>query len=463
MSGYSRLSSSHKCIAQLGESRLLIGGWTELTCISLPSLSPILSLQFPKQWVKHLCPFNSISFLYSLSDQGVFLYDFDRKASIQLQTKKADSPIIQIFVLGVDQSVMVMRETAIEIFNGQNLGFVGTFSIENKGFSGLIRGIHKGHRALIADNQGGIYIVWMEGDRVKYDLLGTVDAPLSLGVSVEERKVFVGCKGKIEVFDVFEAGKIGSFDVGDQQVEFVQPDDNELSIVYLSPKGFMSLSTLSGQSTPHPVEPLSTSALNGSAAQPPSDAKGLSRVLSQPGLRGSKAYTVRIDDQPYIVFICEFSLWLCQSKDPSAPQPLSQSLCVLSLKHSALAEALEAKRQLNGSTLDLESRNFEKAERTSNENYSGRLNFARSLALKTKESLDKYLSERDKPRKCIVCFDNEKSVIFQDCNHLAVCSSCAGSNLFPTCVICRKPVRGRFEAVLVENSENYDAYFEGLL
>ena len=187
------------------------------------------------------------------------------------------------------------------------------------------------------------------------------------------------------------------------------------------------------------------------------------KVLSQPGIRSLKAYSIRIEDQPYIIFLYGSSLWLCQSKDPSAPDPLSSSLYFLSEKHDALARTLENKRQLNSSTLELESRNFEKSERISSENYNGRLRFARSLASEAKETVESYIGDREKPRKCIICCDNEKSIIFQNCYHLAVCTKCMDTSKFKDCVMCRKPVIGRIEVVLAANNHSYETYFEDLL
>ena len=41
---------------------------------------------------------------------------------------------------------------------------------------------------------------------------------------------------------------------------------------------------------------------------------------------------------------------------------------------------------------------------------------------------------------CVVCFAEKKNVLMMPCRHICVCATCAASNLFKLCPICREEV-----------------------
>jgi hypothetical protein len=71
-----------------------------------------------------------------------------------------------------------------------------------------------------------------------------------------------------------------------------------------------------------------------------------------------------------------------------------------------------------------------------------------SLEGQVKRSLDRIIkakeiasSNLDDARKCVVCRENPKSVLFMDCRHLCVCKDCGHHNVLVRCPLCREIIR----------------------
>lgn len=39
---------------------------------------------------------------------------------------------------------------------------------------------------------------------------------------------------------------------------------------------------------------------------------------------------------------------------------------------------------------------------------------------------------------CVLCFDNERNVLFRPCNHIVICDTCSGQTDFTECIICKQ-------------------------
>ena len=48
-----------------------------------------------------------------------------------------------------------------------------------------------------------------------------------------------------------------------------------------------------------------------------------------------------------------------------------------------------------------------------------------------------------KSEECVICLEEESDIIFLDCGHMCVCSTCNKSLRKDTCVMCRKHIKGR--------------------
>ncbi|TNJ26193.1 Ankyrin repeat protein 2 [Giardia muris] len=49
---------------------------------------------------------------------------------------------------------------------------------------------------------------------------------------------------------------------------------------------------------------------------------------------------------------------------------------------------------------------------------------------------------------CVICLTNPKDTLLQPCNHLCVCSSCAGRIMNQTCPLCRTPIESTVKVYL---------------
>merc|ERR1712048_699521 len=45
-------------------------------------------------------------------------------------------------------------------------------------------------------------------------------------------------------------------------------------------------------------------------------------------------------------------------------------------------------------------------------------------------------TKKDQDRQCVVCMDAAANMMFQPCNHIAVCQECYASNTFEKCAFC---------------------------
>jgi predicted transcriptional regulator len=54
----------------------------------------------------------------------------------------------------------------------------------------------------------------------------------------------------------------------------------------------------------------------------------------------------------------------------------------------------------------------------------------------------KLLQSENKPSEllCIICFENERNVLFKPCNHLLICDKCSGSTDFQECIVCKQTI-----------------------
>lgn len=43
-------------------------------------------------------------------------------------------------------------------------------------------------------------------------------------------------------------------------------------------------------------------------------------------------------------------------------------------------------------------------------------------------------------RKCILCLDKDRNVLFRPCNHFLICDTCSGSTNFTDCIVCKYPI-----------------------
>ena len=41
---------------------------------------------------------------------------------------------------------------------------------------------------------------------------------------------------------------------------------------------------------------------------------------------------------------------------------------------------------------------------------------------------------------CVLCFENERNVLFRPCNHLVICDTCSGQTDFTECIICKQVI-----------------------
>ena len=54
--------------------------------------------------------------------------------------------------------------------------------------------------------------------------------------------------------------------------------------------------------------------------------------------------------------------------------------------------------------------------------------------------------ELDRIQKCVICFDDERQVVFLPCSHFLVCENCA--DLLRECPVCKEPIVSRVRAVV---------------
>ena len=80
-----------------------------------------------------------------------------------------------------------------------------------------------------------------------------------------------------------------------------------------------------------------------------------------------------------------------------------------------------------------------------------------SLEEQVKRSLDRIIKAKDvassnlgDARKCVICRENPKSVLFMDCRHLCVCTDCGHLHVLVHCPLCREIVREKIN-VFTEN------------
>jgi hypothetical protein len=73
-----------------------------------------------------------------------------------------------------------------------------------------------------------------------------------------------------------------------------------------------------------------------------------------------------------------------------------------------------------------------------------------ALEEQVKRSLDRIVKAKevassniDDVRKCVICRENPKSVLFMDCRHLCVCKDCGHLNVLVQCPLCRQIIRER--------------------
>ncbi|KAL3783956.1 hypothetical protein ACHAW5_010470 [Stephanodiscus triporus] len=73
-----------------------------------------------------------------------------------------------------------------------------------------------------------------------------------------------------------------------------------------------------------------------------------------------------------------------------------------------------------------------------------------ALEEQVKRSLDRIVKAKqvassniDDVRKCVICRENTKSVLFMDCRHLCVCKDCGHLNVLVQCPLCRQIIRER--------------------
>jgi hypothetical protein len=41
---------------------------------------------------------------------------------------------------------------------------------------------------------------------------------------------------------------------------------------------------------------------------------------------------------------------------------------------------------------------------------------------------------------CLLCFENERNVLFRPCNHLVICDTCSGQTDFTDCIVCKQVI-----------------------
>lgn len=41
---------------------------------------------------------------------------------------------------------------------------------------------------------------------------------------------------------------------------------------------------------------------------------------------------------------------------------------------------------------------------------------------------------------CVLCFENQRNVLFRPCNHLLICDTCSGKTSFYECIACKKDI-----------------------
>ena len=80
-----------------------------------------------------------------------------------------------------------------------------------------------------------------------------------------------------------------------------------------------------------------------------------------------------------------------------------------------------------------------------------------SLEEQVKRSLDRIIkakdvasSNLDDARKCVICREKPKSVLFMDCRHLCVCTDCGHLHVLVHCPLCREIIREKIN-VFTEN------------
>ena len=47
---------------------------------------------------------------------------------------------------------------------------------------------------------------------------------------------------------------------------------------------------------------------------------------------------------------------------------------------------------------------------------------------------------KDDMTNCILCFENQRNVLFRPCNHLVICDTCSGKTDFTVCIICKRSI-----------------------
>lgn len=50
---------------------------------------------------------------------------------------------------------------------------------------------------------------------------------------------------------------------------------------------------------------------------------------------------------------------------------------------------------------------------------------------------------------CVICFDNNRNVLFKPCNHIVICDKCSGSTDIKECIICKSHIDSYEYAYLV--------------
>ncbi len=41
---------------------------------------------------------------------------------------------------------------------------------------------------------------------------------------------------------------------------------------------------------------------------------------------------------------------------------------------------------------------------------------------------------------CVLCFENQRNVLFRPCNHLLICDTCSAKTSFYECIVCKKEI-----------------------
>jgi hypothetical protein len=43
-------------------------------------------------------------------------------------------------------------------------------------------------------------------------------------------------------------------------------------------------------------------------------------------------------------------------------------------------------------------------------------------------------------RKCLLCMEMDRNVLFRPCNHLLICDTCSGNTNFTECIVCKHAI-----------------------